>query len=81
MKNREEKARSTILYIARDSKGLCDTISEMAEKEQEDHVWCVAADMEFVQNFTSPDFQAKNFIPSISQNFNSFNKKKHKKSE
>ena len=42
MKNREEKARSSILYIARDSEGLCDTISEMAEKEQEDHVWFVA---------------------------------------
>ena len=37
------------------------------------------ADMEFVQNFTPPDFQAKNFTPSISPNFNSFSKKKHKK--
>ena len=37
------------------------------------------ADMEFVQNFTLPDFQAKNFTPSISPNFNSFSKKKHKK--
>ena len=37
-----EKYRSTILNMARDSKGLCDTISEMAEKEQEDHVWFVA---------------------------------------
>ena len=35
--------------------------------------------MEFVQNFTLPDFQAKNFTPSISPNFNSFSKKKHKK--
>ena len=35
--------------------------------------------MEFVQNFTPPDFQAKNFTPSISPNFNSFSKKKHKK--
>ena len=34
--------------------------------------------MEFVQNFTPPDFQAKNFAPSISPNFNSFSKKKHK---
>ena len=32
------------------------------------------ADMEFVQNFTPPDFQAKNFTPSISPNFNSFSK-------
>ena len=35
--------------------------------------------MEFVQNFTLPDFRAKNFTPSISPNFNSFSKKKHKK--
>ena len=35
--------------------------------------------MEFVQKFTLPDFQAKNFTPSISPNFNSFSKKKHKK--
>ena len=33
--------------------------------------------MEFVQNFTLPDYQAKNFTPSIPPNFNS--KKKHKK--
>ena len=39
-----------------------------------------STDMEFVQNFTPPDFQAKNFTPSISPNFNSFSiKKKHKK--
>ena len=37
--------------------------------------------MEFVQNFTPPDFQAKNFTPSISPNFNSFSKKKHRKNE
>ena len=36
-------------------------------------------DMEFVQNFTPPDFQVKNFTPSISPNFNSFSKKTHKK--
>ena len=36
-------------------------------------------DMEFVKKFTPPDFQAKNFTPSISPNFNSFSKKKHKK--
>ena len=39
----------------------------------------MTADREFVQNFTSPDFQAKNFTPSISPNFNSFSGKKHKK--
>ena len=32
--------------------------------------------MEFVQNFTPPDFRAKNFKASISPNFNSFRKKK-----
>ena len=36
-------------------------------------------DMEFVPNFTLPDFQAKNFTPPISPNFNSFSKKKQKK--
>ena len=35
--------------------------------------------MEFVQKVTPPDFRAKNFTPSISPNFNSFSKKKHKK--
>ena len=35
--------------------------------------------MEFVQKFTPPDFQAKNFTPSISPNFNSFNDKNTKK--
>ena len=35
--------------------------------------------MEFVQNFTPPDFQAKNFTPLISPNFNSFSKKKKQK--
>ena len=37
--------------------------------------------MEFVQNFTPPDFQATNFTPSISPNFNSFSKKKQKMRE
>ena len=37
------------------------------------------SDMEFVQNFTPPDFQVKNFTPSILPYFNSFSKKKHKK--
>ena len=35
--------------------------------------------MEFVKNVTPPDFQAKNFTPSISPNFNSFSKKKTQK--
>ena len=37
------------------------------------------ADMEFVQKFTPPDFQAKSFTPSISPNFNSFSDKNTKK--
>ena len=37
-----------------------------------------SSDMEFVKNFTPPDFQAKNFTPSISPSFNSFSDKKHK---
>ena len=35
--------------------------------------------MEFVKKFTPPDFQVEKFTPSISPNFNSFSKKKHKK--
>ena len=35
-------------------------------------------DMEFVKKFTPPYFQAKNFTPSISPNFNSFSKKNTK---
>ena len=38
-----------------------------------------STDMEFVKNFTRPDFQFRNFTPEISPNFNSFSKKKHKK--
>ena len=37
--------------------------------------------MRFVQNFTPPDFQAKNFTPSISPNFNSFSDENTKMSE
>ena len=37
--------------------------------------------MEFVQNFTPPDFQAKHFTLSISPIFNSFSKKTQKMSE
>ena len=37
------------------------------------------ADMKFVKNFTPSDFQAKNFTPSISPNFNSFSDKNTKK--
>ena len=36
-------------------------------------------DMEFVQNFTLLDFQAKIFSPTISPNFNSFSKEKTQK--
>ena len=36
-------------------------------------------DMEFVKHITLLDFQAKNLTPSISPNFNSLSKKKHKK--
>ena len=39
----------------------------------------VYADMKFVKNFTPSDFQAKNFTPSISPNFNSFSKEKTQK--
>ena len=39
----------------------------------------VGTDMEFVKNFTPPDFQANNFTPTISPNFNSFSDKYTKK--
>ena len=42
-------------------------------------VLAITSDMEFVKKFTPPDFQAKNFTTSISPNFDSFSKKKHKK--
>ena len=35
--------------------------------------------MEFVKKFTPSDYQAKNFTPSISPNFNSFSDKNTKK--
>ena len=35
--------------------------------------------MEFVKKFTPPDFQAKNFTPLISPNFNSVSGKKTQK--
>ena len=37
------------------------------------------SDMEFVKKFTPHDFQAKNFTPSMSPNFNSFSDKNTKK--
>ena len=40
---------------------------------------CVNTDMRFVRNFTPPDFQAKNFTPLFSPNFNSFGDKNTKK--
>ena len=43
-----------------------------------DNARASGTDMEFVKKFTPSDFQVKNFTPSISPNFNSFSKKKHK---
>jgi len=40
--------------------------------------WYRHPDMRFVQNFTPPDFQAKNFTPSILHNFNSYSDKNTK---
>ena len=40
---------------------------------------CLSSDIRFVKNFTPPDFQAKNFTPLISPNFNSFGDKNTKK--
>ena len=41
-------------------------------------LWALGADMKFVKKITPPDFQAKNFTPSISPNFNSFSDKNTK---
>ena len=41
----------------------------------------IPSDMRFVQNFTPPDFQAKNFTPSISPNFIIFSDKTQKNGE
>ena len=41
----------------------------------------LCADMEFVKNFTPLDFQAKNFTPLISLNFNKKTQKKLVKME
>ena len=55
------------------------TLSSEIENLTEDFKEKSETDMEFVQKFTPPDFQAKKFTPSISPNFNSFSGKKHKK--
>ena len=39
------------------------------------HTEKACADMRFVKNFTPPDFQAKQFTPFFSLNFNSFGDK------
>ena len=41
----------------------------------------VAQTWNLSKKFTPPDFQAKNFTPSISPNFNSFSGKKNTKNE
>ena len=58
---------------------LCEKGTKPIEKVLDQSV--IPADMEFVQNFTPPDFQAKTFTPSISPNFTSFSKKKNTKNE
>ena len=55
------------------------TLSSEIENLTEDFKEKSETDMEFVQKFTQLDFQAKNFTPPISPNFNSFSKEKHKK--
>jgi len=52
----------------------------MKASDQKDSGWMLMdAEMEFVKKFTPPEFQAKNFTPSISPNFNSFSDKNTKK--
>ena len=51
-----------------------DDVNDDSEYEDDNE-----ADMRFVKNFTPPGFQAKNFTPLISLNFNSFSEKNTKK--
>ena len=61
-------------------------ISTMLSQRKERGVWVAAmqdflyisSDMRFVKKFTPPDFQAKDFTPLISLNFNSFSDKNTK---
>ena len=54
-------------------------MSQLIRLEEKHTTQYAHSDMKFVQNFTPPDFQVKNFTPSISPNFNRFSKKQHKK--
>ena len=59
--------------------GKCNIQSELATSyilAEYISIQSISTDMEFVQKFTPPDFEAKNFTPSISPNFNSFSGKK-----
>ena len=47
-------------------------------KKIETIIAMIVSDMRFVKNFTPPDFQAKDFTPLISLNFNSFSDKNTK---
>ena len=58
---------------------LCFVLSVYLKAELQSSCWMKNTDMKFVKNFTPPDFQAKNFTPSILPNFNSFSDKNAKK--
>ena len=51
----------------------------IARKDMIFNLVCLGPDMKFVKKITLPDFQDKNFTPSISPNFNSFGEKNVKK--
>ena len=42
---------------------LHDTVLHYKIADHSDHLFTLYPDMEFVKNFTQPDFQAKNFTP------------------
>ena len=46
--------------------------TKLTEPDQPNQNYQTKPDMRFVKNFTQPDFQAQNFTPVISPNFNSF---------
>ena len=76
----ESKAGVVAKYLDQQDPKFVEVVAKKSKALKENKKFTPAqADMKFVQNFTPPDFQAKNLTPSISPNFNSFSKKKHKK--
>ena len=76
LEREQEKLLTVNVELALETKRLLEQQKEW--EEQEKVKMMVMTDMEFVQNFTPPDCQAKNFTPPISPNFNSLSDKNTK---